>query len=120
MSRRRRTRRDDAGYASVVALGIALVVMVVAGAVAAAGAVVSARHRAEAVADMAALAAAKHALAGQDAACAAARALTDQEHVVLLQCRLEGLDALVTTGLAAPGRLALLGLAHGEARAGRR
>jgi hypothetical protein len=39
---------------------------------------------------------------------------------VLLNCRLDGLDALVTTAMAPPGRLALLGLVHGEARAGRR
>jgi hypothetical protein len=40
--------------------------------------------------------------------------------VVLLTCRLDGADALVTTAMAAPGRLAVLGLVHGEARAGRR
>jgi secretion/DNA translocation related TadE-like protein len=110
----------EEGFATIVAVGLALVIMVVAAAVGAAGAVVAARHRAEAVADMAALAAAQHAVAGQDAACAAARALTDAEHVALLQCRLDGLDALVTTATAPPGRLALLGLVHGEARAGRR
>ena len=120
MSRSSGGSRGEEGFATVVAVALALVVMVVAAVVGAAGAVVAARHRAEAVADMAALAAAKHAWAGQDAACAAARALTDQEHVALLQCRLDGLDALVTTGMAAPGRLAIFGLVHGEARAGRR
>jgi secretion/DNA translocation related TadE-like protein len=117
---RRRPADGDEGFATIVAVGLALVVIVLTAAVAAAGTVVAARHRAEAVADMAALAAAQHAVAGQAAACAAARALTDEEHVLLLKCRLDGLDALVTTGMAAPGRLAALGLVHGEARAGRR
>jgi secretion/DNA translocation related TadE-like protein len=116
----RRHADGEEGFATIVAVGLGLVVMVITAAVAAAGTVVAARHRAEAVADMAALAAAQHAVAGQDAACAAARALTDAEHVALLQCRLEGLDAFVTTAMAPPGRLALLGLVHGQARAGRR
>lgn len=113
-------RTGEAGFATVVAVGLALVVMVVTAAVGAAGVVVATRHRVEAVADMAALAAAKHASGGPDEACAAARRLTEQEHVALLECRLDGMDAVVTTGLAAPGRLASLGLVHGQARAGRR
>jgi secretion/DNA translocation related TadE-like protein len=120
VSVRLRGASSEEGFATVVAAGLALVLMVVAAAVAAAGSVVAARHRAEAVADLAALAAAQHALAGHDAACAAARELTEEEHVVLLTCRLDGADALVTTAMAAPGRLAVLGLVHGEARAGRR
>lgn len=120
-SRRRRARlRADDGFVTAFSAGLVPLLILMGVLVAAVTAVAAARHRAEAVADMAALAAAQHAYSGQDAACAAARALTDQEHVVLLQCRLEGLDALVTTGMAAPGRLALLGLVHGQARAGRR
>ena len=114
----RRTRED--GFITPFAAGLIPLLLLLGVFVAAATGVAATRHRAEAVADMAALAAAQHAVAGQDAACAAARALTDEEHVVLLQCRLDGLDALVTTGMAAPGRLAALGLVRGEARAGRR
>lgn len=120
-SPRRWTRPSgEDGFVTAFSVGLVPLIVLMGVLVAAATAVAATRHRAEAVADMAALAAAHHALAGQDAACAAARALTDQEHVVLLECRLDGLDALVTTGMAAPGRLALLGLVHGEARAGRR
>jgi secretion/DNA translocation related TadE-like protein len=112
--------RDEAGYGTVLGLSLAMVFLAVAGAVATLGAVSVTRHQAEATADVVALAAAGHAWEGQDAACRAARRLSDQHHASLLECRLDGLDAYVVVGVRAPGRLSSLGLVHGRARGGRR
>lgn len=110
----------DEGFSTLVVLALGMVLCVLGAAVGAAGTVTAARHRAEAVADLAALAAAAHAGEGQTAACRAARRLAEEQGAVLEACRLEGLDAVVTAGVAPPGRLASFGLLHGVARAGRR
>lgn len=110
----------DGGFAAPVVLGLAMVLCVVGAALAAAGTVTATRHRAEALADLGALAAAAHAAEGEPAACRAARRLLEQQGSVLVACRLVGLDAVVTAGVAPPGRLASLGTLHGVARAGRR
>ena len=111
--------RDD-GFASLVVLGLAVVLCVVGAALAAAGTVTAARHRAEALADLGALAAAAHAAEGEPAACRAALRLLEEQGSVLVACRLDGLDAVVTAGVSPPGRLASFGTLHGVARAGRR
>ena len=72
------------------------------------GAAVIARHRAEAAADLAALAAASHASDGPARACARAREVADHMSVALLSCRWQRLDALVevraSAGAAAHAR----------------
>ncbi len=110
--------RDDAGFSTVFGLVMAMVFLALAGGVATLGAVSVARHRAEAVADLAALAAARHALEGAEAACSAARRLAEEQRATLVECRLEGLDAVVVAGIVPSGRLSSLGMVRGRARAG--
>jgi secretion/DNA translocation related TadE-like protein len=76
------------------------------------------RHRAESAADLAALAAAGNAAAGEERACADARWVTEQMDVELLSCRLSGWDALVEVTAAAPAGLGIFGPAAARARAG--
>ncbi len=118
--RHRRVRDGDDGFATILVLGLAMALLVLGGAIGAARTVDGSRHRAEAVADVAALAGAKHALEGERAACGAARRLVQEQRAVLLACRLDGLDTEVTVGVAPPGRLSSLGMVMGRARAGRR
>lgn len=116
---RRRASGED-GFGAPLVLALAMVLCVLGAVLAAAGTVTAVRHRAEAVADLAALAAAAHALEGEPAACGAARRLAEEQGSVLVACRLDGLDAVVTAGVTPPGGLAALGMLHGVARAGRR
>jgi secretion/DNA translocation related TadE-like protein len=82
------------------------------------GAAVIARHRAEAAADLAALAAAGVAVEGPEAACRRAGEVAGAMGGTLTSCRLSGWDALVEVrvpvALAAPG----IDTAAGRARAG--
>ena len=82
------------------------------------GSAVIARHRAQAAADLAALAAAGRLADGADAACAQASALAHAMRTAVTQCVVEDLDVVVT--VAAPlafGRLGV-GPARASARAG--
>jgi len=108
----------DDGVATVwAAITVAVVVAVLAamlGMVAAVGG----RHRAEAAADLAALAAAAHAVRGEAEACGrAARAATGTGGRLVL-CRVRGGEAVVEVEVAL--RVAVLGgvTARGRARAG--
>jgi secretion/DNA translocation related TadE-like protein len=67
------------------------------------GAAVIARHRAEAAADLGALAAASHASEGPAGACGRARWVADRMRATLSSCRWDQLDALVEVQLPAPG-----------------
>jgi secretion/DNA translocation related TadE-like protein len=78
------------------------------------GAAVVARHRAQAAADLAALAAASDLAAGPETACEQARAVARQMRVSTTGCAVEDLDVVVTTET----RLAVGGWAN--ARAGAR
>jgi secretion/DNA translocation related TadE-like protein len=80
------------------------------------GSAVIARHRAQAAADLAALAAAVHLAEGVDAACTQASALARAMRTVVTQCAVEDLDVVVTVD--AP--LAFMRLAVGPARASAR
>lgn len=79
---------------------------------------VTARHRAEAAADLAALAAATQAVRGSAPACAAARDAAGGTGARMVLCRLQGFDALVEVEVGV--RLSMLGTVtvHGRARAG--
>lgn len=90
----------------------------VAGMVLQLGSAVGTRHRAESAADLAAVAAAGHAVEGLDTACAKAAVVTGAMHVTLAVCRLDGWDAVVEVDAAGPGGIANLGSAHARARAG--
>jgi secretion/DNA translocation related TadE-like protein len=97
--------------------GIGAVAVVLSGLLLFVSAVVT-RHRAESAADLAALAAAGAAVAGEDRACAEARCVTARMDVDLRSCRLVGWDALVEVAAAPPTVLGLFGSAAARARAG--
>ncbi len=110
--------RDDRGSATVLVLALATVLTTVAGVLISTGLLVVTRHRADAAADLAALAAAGRAAEGSAAACAAAARTATGGSGRLVSCRLDGQDAVVRVEVLPPGRLAALGPATGQARAG--
>ena len=82
------------------------------------GSAVIARHRAQAAADLAAVAAAAHLADGLGAACAKASAVARAMRTAVAQCVVEDLDVLVTVDAPVPlGRLRV-GPARATARAG--
>ncbi len=105
----------DEGSASIWVLGVGLAVVLLAATVAFTGGCVVARHRARAAADLAALAGAGHAAAGEDAACRRAARVAGAQHARVAACRLDGLDLTVTVESDGP---AGLGPARAAAKAG--
>jgi secretion/DNA translocation related TadE-like protein len=82
------------------------------------GSAVIARHRAQAAADLAAVAAAVHLADGLPAACSRASALAIAMSTAVTQCVVEDLDVVVTVEARVPlGRIAV-GPARATARAG--
>jgi secretion/DNA translocation related TadE-like protein len=90
------------------------VLLCVTGAGAYLGSVVLARHRAQAVADLAALAAAVRLPSGVGAACARATLVAHEMRVDNAQCGVEGLDVVVKVQVP----VAFAGVARAAARAG--
>ncbi len=78
------------------------------------GSVVVARHRAQAAADLAALAAAARLPSGAGAACDRASAVARAMRVDDVGCRVDDLDVVVTVQVAVP----FAGVAQAAARAG--
>lgn len=78
------------------------------------GSAVVARHRAQAAADLAALAGAAELPQGAAAACARVAALTREMRVTVVGCQVDALDVIVTVEVGV-GRL---GVARAIARAG--
>lgn len=95
--------RDDAGAASVAAALALAGLLAVTVAVAQVGVVVVARHRAQAGADLAALAAAGELLRGVEAGCAEAETLARRMGVRLVRCEVIGWDAVITVEEELPG-----------------
>jgi secretion/DNA translocation related TadE-like protein len=91
-----------------------VVLVWVTGAGAYLGAVVVARHRAQAAADLAALAAAARLPSGAAAACARATAVAREMRVDHAECGVDGLDVVVTVQVA----VSFAGAARAAARAG--
>jgi secretion/DNA translocation related TadE-like protein len=113
-----RGRSGDRGVATVwAATAVAVLITVLVGALDVVGAV-AARHRAEAAADLAALAAATQAARGTTAACARAGDVAAGSGGRMVLCRLQGWEAVVEVELAVPSSLVGAGRAHGRARAG--
>jgi secretion/DNA translocation related TadE-like protein len=82
------------------------------------GSAVIARHRAQAAADLAALAAAVHLVGGAGAACTQAAALARAMGTTVAQCAVEDLDVVVTVDTTVSfGRFGF-GPARATARAG--
>jgi secretion/DNA translocation related TadE-like protein len=101
----------------VLAAGLVLVAGGVAGT--AVGAAHVASHRAQAAADLGALAGAARAIDGPDPACARAAQLVSDNGGRLTRCRLDGLDLTVTVEVTAAGlgRVATATARAGPARA---
>ena len=91
-----------------------VVLLWVTGAGAYLGSVVVARHRAQAAADLAALAAAARLPSGAEAACGRAAAVAREMRVDDAECGVEGLDVVVTVRVA----VGFVGVARAAARAG--
>ncbi len=90
------------------------VLLCITGAGAYLGSVVVARHRAQAAADLAALAAAAALPSGVAAACTRATAVAHEMRVDDARCRADGLDVVVTARVG----VAFAGAAQAAARAG--
>ena len=78
------------------------------------GSVVVARHRAQAAADLAALAAASRLPSGVERACAGATAVAREMRVIDTSCEVDDLDVVVTVQVP----VAFAGTARAAARAG--
>jgi secretion/DNA translocation related TadE-like protein len=100
----------------VVAAAMVALLLSVAGGGVYLGSAVVARHRAQAAADLAALAAAARLAAGPETACAQAKALAREMRVTTIGCAVNDLDVVVTVEV----RLAVggWGSARAAARAG--
>ena len=106
------------GAAAVLVLALAGLLALLGAATSAVAAVGVARQRAAAVADLAALAGAAHALEGEAAACGWARRLAAEDAASLRSCRLQGDVAEVVSEVRPPGPLGRFGTATARARAG--
>lgn len=95
--------RDDRGSASIWVLGVGLATVLAALAVATAAGVLVARQRAQAAADLGALAGARHALAGEATACRYAARIVEANGAIMERCRLTGLDLTITVSAATSG-----------------
>lgn len=95
----------DRGSATVWSVGAIAVLCAVCGALLGVGQAAVTRHRAAGGADLAALAAADHALEGRDAACALARRVALAQETRVVRCAVDGetsdLSVAAGTGLFA-------------------
>ncbi|ODR21155.1 helicase [Mycobacterium gordonae] len=98
----------------MVAVAMVAVLLFVAAAGVYLGSVVVARHRAQAVADLGALAGAAALPQGVSAACARATAVARGNRVRDIDCAVTDLDVVVTVEMAVP----VAGAVHAAARAG--
>jgi secretion/DNA translocation related TadE-like protein len=117
-SRQSNPGRRDRGSATLLAVAaIALIVVVSCGA-AVVGSAVIARHRAQAAADLAALAAAGRLAAGRQTACVWGVSIAEQMRGRVTACTVYGLDVVISVDVdVALGRWGV-GTARGTARAG--
>jgi secretion/DNA translocation related TadE-like protein len=110
--------RDDAGVATVfAAAGIAVIIGVLVFGLQLAAAI-TARHRASAAADLAALAAAGHAVWGAQVACGRAGQIATAMSATLAACELDGWEARVEVRAELSFSLLTDDAAVGRARAG--
>jgi secretion/DNA translocation related TadE-like protein len=111
--------RDDRGSATVWVLALSGVLLSFGAAAVLVGTAVAARHRAEAAADLAALAAAGSAVSGTADPCVAASSIASANGAVLESCTV-GPGAVVEIRVGVRVTMASLGVrwAHADARAG--
>lgn len=109
---------DERGAASVLGVAVLGVLLTTTLAVGQFGAATVARHRAQAAADLGALAAAVQLTGGHDAACAAAEAVIAAMRARSGGCSVQGLDVVISVEVPVTlGRWGT-GLAAADARAG--
>jgi secretion/DNA translocation related TadE-like protein len=113
LSPRWRRLSADAGSATPVAVAMMAVLLAITVACVYLGSAVIARHRAQAAADLAALAAAGRLTQGRDGACAHAVTLAESMHATLADCSVVGLDVVVAVEV--PVALGRLGSASARA-----
>ncbi len=111
-------RGREQGSATVLVLACGVLLSLAAAVLTSLAAVGVARHRAGTAADLAALAAASRALAGEPAACEEARAVASDVDAELRSCTVVGRTAEVEVEVRPPGRIGELGTARSRARAG--
>jgi secretion/DNA translocation related TadE-like protein len=100
----------------VVAAAMVVVLLTITGGIACLGAAVVARHRAQAAADLAALAAAARLPAGAETACAQGDAVARAMHAGTAGCVIDDLDVVITIEVSTAG--GRWGTARAVARAG--
>ncbi|WP_309224196.1 MULTISPECIES: Rv3654c family TadE-like protein [unclassified Mycobacteroides] len=111
-------RGADNGSATLVAVAMMAVMLALTAGGVAIGSAVVARHRAQAAADLSALAGAQWALYGVAPACAQATAITRRMGASMASCVVDDLDAVVTVNVPVIlGRFGI-GPARAAARAG--
>jgi secretion/DNA translocation related TadE-like protein len=111
-------RGTSEGSATIATLGGVSVIVVGTVVAIALGFGTEVRHRAQAAANAAALAAASDAIAGEAAACERARQLADLNGARLQSCAVHNAIADLTVGIELPGMLRPLGPVVARARAG--
>ncbi|WP_078292523.1 Rv3654c family TadE-like protein [Mycobacterium sp. D16R24] len=109
---RRWNPRADNGSATIVAVAMMAVLLALTAGCAAVGEAVVARHRAQAAADLSALAGAQRALYGTAPACAEATVAARRMGAAVTNCTVEDLDVVVA--VAVPVMLGRFGV--GQAR----
>ena len=109
---------EDRGVATVWAAGAIAILMSLTVFGLHLGGAILARHQAQSAADLAALAGAGSAVAGEQAACSRVRAVTERMRVRLVACSVREWDVLVQVTARPGGPLGGLGEATGQARAG--
>mgnify|MGYP002629079296 CR=1 FL=1 len=109
---------SERGSASLVAATIVAALAAVTVGGAHVGAAIIARHRAQASADLASLAAAAYVPAGRGIACEQASVLARAMGTSAVTCEVDGLDVVVTVEASMTLGAALMGPARAAARAG--
>ncbi|WP_337352789.1 Rv3654c family TadE-like protein [Mycobacteroides chelonae] len=110
--------RAEEGSATIVAAAIIVVLLALTAGGAAVGSAVVARHRAQAAADLSALAGAQRALYGTVSACAEATVVARRTGAAVTSCMVDDLDVVVAVSVPVMlGRFGM-GPARAAARAG--
>ncbi|MFC0526741.1 Rv3654c family TadE-like protein [Phytohabitans kaempferiae] len=113
-----RRRPADRGAATIVVLAVGLILIGLGLAGAAVGAARVARHEARTAADLGALAGAMRVLEGPETACARADELVSRNGGRLAACTVDGLDLVVSVEVEAAPLPGFYGTARAAARAG--
>ncbi|EHR63525.1 Rv3654c family TadE-like protein [Saccharomonospora cyanea] len=111
-------RESDTGVAAVWAACVVAALLALAGLLWTLGGVLVVRQRVAGAADLAALAAAGHAVMGEERACAHAEEVAHAMAAWVSGCRLRGWDALVVVHSEMRGPIGLGGTVTARARAG--